>query len=580
MPVFSRLAAPNTSPIPTAPTVPIPPAPTTSIPTPRITTYYTNSVSAYHNTDDSDARHNRIAANILALALISDVILIQEPHLHHDDTHAFNSILPTWTAIYSNKSNGRAGAVTLVSPTLLTTHTPTKQPVHHQSHGHVLPVLLTPRALGDPSMLIINLYLATGKQHVARLTAQLQSASAIAPADYNFAGGDFNFVEDDVDTAGGGAHHLTAEARGEWEKFLSHFRLSEAAQPIHTYYHITTDITSSRSSRLDRLYHSYTEADLSLFQPLSYLPAIPFSILTAYYTLDLAAQSTAKSDETSDLTELRKGRSASDHLPLTLCFINLNPNMGGKRPSLSPTTVRKPEFEEIFRSSWKHDPTATAFQESARLTSALYTTARATEMLSEHSKAVIHTKLEKITAAIAALRHLTARPVAYDKLALLLEKSPFLGEHCSLEVLAPVAESSVRAFVLDLFSTTTPADSPSTDNATTDPWHTAWTSESTSDPFEPDLATLPHPPTNTSKTPPPMPRRNRKCLAAQLKARLPSTRTRLRALRANLSSDPTSDPKEMAGLAAGFWGPIWAPWSGKDRPGCMASGLQEPHRRR
>jgi ribonuclease HI len=572
MPVFSKPAPPSSSPAPALSSIGTSsPLHTTSIPHPRISTYNANSISAYHNTEASDSRFNRIVANINALSFVSDVILIQEPHLHHDDTHTLSSILPTWHAIYSNKSNGTAGAITLISPKLLLTHLPAPLPIDPETKGHVLPVLLTPRHLGDHTILILNLYLATGKKHPARLAAQLRSASSLTPADYNFAGGDFNFVEDAIDTAGGTPHRLPVYAKAEWEKFLSHFRLSEAAQPIHTYYHISSTITSSRSSRLDRIYHSYSEADLSLFQPLSYLPTIPFSILTAYYSLDLTEQSAARSAETSELTELRKGRSASDHLPLTLCFINLAPSKGEKRPSLSPTTARKPAFETMFRAAWKHNPAATPFQESARFTSALYTTARATEMLDDHTTAELHTKLEKITASITALRHLTARPVAYDKLEALIEKSPFLVEVCSLEVLADVAEQKVRSYVMDLFATTTPADTDTSTN--TDPWHTVWTSESTSDPFEPDLASLPHPPTTTSKNPPSPPRRNRKCIATQLKARLPSTRTRLRALRANLSSDPTSDPQAMAELAAGFWGPIWAPWSGKD-PGAWLDGYR------
>ena len=54
---------------------------------------------------------------------------------------------------------------------------------------------------------------------------------------------------------------------------------------------------------------------LALFLPLAHIPAIPYSILTAYRSLDIHEQTAAKSDETSDQTDIRKHKSASDHLP-------------------------------------------------------------------------------------------------------------------------------------------------------------------------------------------------------------------------------------------------------------------------
>ena len=331
MPVLSRL-------LPSPP--PPSPAPVhhndTTIPHPRISCYNANSVSAYHNTDASTARHNRIVANIRALALVSEFILIQEAHLNHLDTFTFFSILPDWTCLYSNKSNGRAGTVTLISPKITDTHKPTKLPISPDAAGHVLPVLLTPYDSTDYSFLVLNLYLATGKQQAARLASQLRAAAAIPSADYNFAGGDLNFVEDAADTTGSEPHRLPAYAKGAWDSFLMHFRLSEAVQSLHTYFTISTNITNSHSSRLDRLFHSYSESDLALFQPLAHIPAIPHSVLTAFRSLDIAEQTTAKQAETSEQTALRKSRSASDHLPVHLSFISTAPPPEGPQRALGP----------------------------------------------------------------------------------------------------------------------------------------------------------------------------------------------------------------------------------------------------
>ena len=554
MPVLSRLLPPP------PPPSPAPAHPTDStIPHPRISCYNANSVSAYHNTDASKARHNRIVANIRALGLISEIILIQEAHLNHLDTFTFFSILPEWSCFYSNKSNGRAGTVTLISPKLTATHKPTKVPISPDAAGHVLPVLLTPFDSTDHSILVLNLYLATGKKQAARLAGQLRAAAALPSADYNFAGGDLNFVEDAADTTGSEPHKLPVYAKGAWDSFLTHFRLSEAAQSLHTYFTISTNIINSHSSRLDRLFHSYSESDLALFQPLAHIPSIPHSVLTAFRSLDIAEQTAAKQSETGEQRALRRAKTASDHLPLHLSFISTAPPSEGPQRALLPGwVVRDPDFDRIFRTAWKHNPAATAFEERDRFNSAIYTAASATTLLKTHYIDSDSTKLEKITACIASLRLLTAHVVNYPALEQHMQSAPFLHSVFSLDELAPVSEAKIRRYVANLFATTSPDEG----REEADPWHSAWTDDSMPDPTVPHPNELPHPPTPAPKHPPSLPRRNRKCLAAQLKARLPSTRTRLRALRASLSSPPTSDPVKMAGMAAGFWGVEWTAWEG------------------
>jgi exonuclease III len=150
-------------------------------------------------------------ANLAALGLISDAILVQEAHLNHLDKSAFNSILPGWEAHFSSKSNGFAGVVTLISPALSKQYTAAVQPVDPGVQGHVLALLLSPIAIGAPDVLILNLYLATGKRQAARLTDQLSAATAIKPAAYNFMGGDLNFVENPDDTTNA-PHNLPAHS--------------------------------------------------------------------------------------------------------------------------------------------------------------------------------------------------------------------------------------------------------------------------------------------------------------------------------------------------------------------------------
>ena len=73
-------------------------------------TYNLNGLSAYHNgTPARLARHNRIIANIRALALTSHIIFLQETHLNHMDFVSLNHILKGWMVFYSNKNSKSGG---------------------------------------------------------------------------------------------------------------------------------------------------------------------------------------------------------------------------------------------------------------------------------------------------------------------------------------------------------------------------------------------------------------------------------------------------------------------------------------
>ncbi len=101
---------------------------------------------------------SRIVANLAALALISDAILVQEAHLNHLDTHSFQTILPDWSPFFSSKSNGRAGVVTLLSPHLSSLYAAEEQIVDPDTQGHVLGIRLTPLEAGAPSVTSKNTF--------------------------------------------------------------------------------------------------------------------------------------------------------------------------------------------------------------------------------------------------------------------------------------------------------------------------------------------------------------------------------------------------------------------------------------
>jgi exonuclease III len=246
-------------------------------------TYNMNGLSAYHaGTPARLARYNRLLANIKALSLTANIIFLQETHLNHLDFISLNSILPSWQIFYSNKSSRSGGVATLISPLVHSSHIVTFAPIAAEVQGHALPLLLTPKEPHNPTILLHNLYLPTGKHQSDRMADVLDACCSVAPAQHNIAGGDMNFVGVAEDTSSKRPHALSQRARDSWAKFLLTFRLIEAVQPLHSFYRITDTLHHSRSARLDRLFHSMEEVDRQLYQPSSYIPHIPHSLLAAY----------------------------------------------------------------------------------------------------------------------------------------------------------------------------------------------------------------------------------------------------------------------------------------------------------
>ena len=136
------------------------------------------------------------------------------------------------------------------------------------NHGTLLRLTLTPNSshLNLPTLSITNLYLKTGTDPDAyqQKTNQVRLLQQLPTADYSIVGGDLNFVEreDDTNTA---AHHETKAKLAfleVWWSYLRANRLREIHQPTHTWHGVSLHNPSlSKSSRLDRGFTSFTEAD-------------------------------------------------------------------------------------------------------------------------------------------------------------------------------------------------------------------------------------------------------------------------------------------------------------------------------
>ena len=158
------------------------------------------------------------------------------------------------------------------------------------------------------SFFALNLYLDSHKSDTR--ASQLNTLTKSLPSHpYMIVGGDFNFVEDKYKDTSSHSEHYDNDERfvKAWMGFKEHFNLKEVAQSTHTYISNAGEPGSAGTSRLDRIYLSYAEADWATIRPYTYIARIPHTIIsykrkTKYYFVP------------------------SDHLPVSLAFKTTNNN--------------------------------------------------------------------------------------------------------------------------------------------------------------------------------------------------------------------------------------------------------------
>jgi ribonuclease HI/exonuclease III len=241
-----------------------------TLPTPRITSHNIRSLSAHATSATGAARFARVIKHIKQLLVASDILCLQETHLGLNERSVLNRYLPGHSIHYNNLKWGHAGTLVIVSPSYARLFRITPITLARPARGRLQALLFssrshphTPRA----SFRLINTYLSSGYSPSAMEAKfrQLKTLRSLPSPIMSFMMGDFNFTEHAQDNPSLTSKlSLTGSARQEWDRLLSSWGLREVHQPIHTYYHLTLPRSASRSSRLDRLYTSYTDAELSL----------------------------------------------------------------------------------------------------------------------------------------------------------------------------------------------------------------------------------------------------------------------------------------------------------------------------
>ena len=187
----------------------------------------------------------------------------------------------------SNNGNStrRAGLLLCISPLFSKAYDISQYDMGRDTYGHTQAVKFSPNSNNSDLVpfLFINLYLATGmRDHVGedkRKINQLEPLLRVPSGMRTILCGDFNFVEDAVDTTSKNPknHFLSTDARNVWHRVLDRFNLHEIHQPIHTFLKTVTGPEGYYSSRLDRFYISFSESDYTMHTPSTFLPVIPIT---------------------------------------------------------------------------------------------------------------------------------------------------------------------------------------------------------------------------------------------------------------------------------------------------------------
>ena len=484
-------------------------------PTLNVTTYNINGTSV-----TNPQRNRCITRNIDHLLKSAHVLCLQEVKLDYKNTNALSR--PRNITYYNNKTRNSAGTAVLVRRELLKDYKVENLKLPLPLRGHVQALVLRPydHSATRGSVLVINLYLNAHSD--ATRTAQLMLAhDSIAPEDYNYVLGDYNYVNKSEDSSteiwrSPASQPLLAA----WGKMEKKFDLKEHVQRRHTYFQIslkTPEVTTT--SRIDRIYSSHSEVESSIREPSAAIETVPYSILKRYF----------KSSMTQEEIKTKRGIYSSDHLPLGLKFRDTKRTSSAN--SIPHWIATDSLFPRLFAVRWwAHDRHVPPEREMERFKLAAYSAAKAVRRRHRNHNNNQADNLDKLVMATALLRLTATREPDVIKVEKQRAKFPDLAGLVSFDKNTAAYDSTrLKKYIGEILTSSTSIEEEKDD----------------------------------ARPPTPLPIRTRleqvkrEDLAKTLKLLLPSARKRLRALRRKAEDEPTSDPEKMAGIAKEFWDTVW-----------------------
>ena len=325
---------------------------------------------------------------------------------------------------------------------------------------------------------------------------------------------DWNFTLHEEDTSSKYAPPSTSFLE-IWHRFIDRFSLKEICQPLHTWYRITKDKSQSMSKRLDRIYVSHTETDLTLQPMAAAYVATPHSIFKAEKDLEGAeAEGMAWKDSTA-----RVYPSVSDHVPVRLSPVGPK---GKSSPQIPRWMAEDPLFESIFlglleRSGLSAYSQLDPFLRHRQFVTLAYQAKKHYFLDKTEAARLEASKMSRLSACLQGLRLLSHHPVDQGAVSALCAQFPFI-EGCMVRLEGGgTCVAQLRAEADNLI-------------------HSIHCEETEA---------------KVNSNPP-------STFLANLKEKLPSQRERLPGLRPGIDEEMTDDPEAMATLAGDYWAKVWA----------------------
>jgi ribonuclease HI/exonuclease III len=534
--------------------------PTTKIPHITAASININSLSS-NPTDPKSTkaqRHRYVIDTITTLLSTNHILMIQETHLATNDERSLAKDFPDHTILYNNGSLGRAGTIIMLHNTLKQTYHIRPRKLDHPAAGRVQVVRLYPKLTreGDAPrnhksypIQLINFYLPAHSHNEKRAPLQALLQLKRHKQMYTVAMGDFNFVEHPGDhTPLSRTVLLDHTTERYWSRVLRRFKLSELAQPIHTYYHITSSLESSRSSRIDRIYTSYSQADTCVVHPCAYVPHLQHSKIDDFNKLSASTGPSAR--------RVRATTFSTDHLPIAIRFAPPNNNRPPYRAYAPKWLAARPTARPDIIGRWQRDhQDGCPYKDLFRWKLSVHSFVKQHFQDRKKTKHDAGMRTASLSAAISVYRACVAHPLVHTHLRSLLAAHTDLGALVELDDARPGTAPDTRRLrdrIRELIS------QGATAKATPPPGQ----AETDEDP----CSIYPPPPTAPSLG-------SNFSPIDQIKGRLPSTRTGLQHLRASPADPPTSNPTEMGAIAKASWGAIWAARKSKPSKRTMAAYL-------
>ena len=503
----------------------------TNLPAYRITTFNVNSLSAYATTRNSDTakRHANIVNAIGHLLRTTDILALQETHLGTHDRHTLKYNLPNHHIFYNNYKRRQRGTMLIISNKILKHyHYDSQYAKAKFTEGRIQTITFTPKNTATHlPFRVINVYLQADSDATA-LETQLNYIHNLPRTRHTYILGDFNFTESPSDTSSPTSDILISGTNSTlWDKVCAKHQLHEIRQSNHTHFFIAKTPNKCRSSRIDRIYTSFSPADLTLIALNAHTPRLPINITNSYRT----ASSPTHTD-----TAMIKKLLFSDHMPVSLSPSSTRPSKrrGTNVPRWLADTAGFKAAIEANHGDLGVLTTSSPFLALDRWKAAVRKACKEYFRSQRDKQKLYTTTTAELSASIQLLRMITCHsPNISDIKKYLLTHKTLKPHLLSINEL-PIDSTPLRNHIHCLLTDTL-------DKA--DLEATAPTSD----------GLIPLPPSSC-----PQQSTAHQSLVNDLKKSLPTTRRRLNMLRDPDTDSPSTEPNTMARIIQAFWGSLWA----------------------